>query len=149
VVRRIVLAVVVGLVAIQLVPYRVYNPPVTLEPAWDSPETRELVSRACLDCHSNETRVPWYGRVAPFSWLVRMHVDEAREEMNLSEMDHPQEEAHEAAEEVIEREMPPAYYVLLHPEAKLSDAERRALAIGLEATLGGEEDGHHDDDHHD
>jgi hypothetical protein len=139
---RSVLVLVVLLVLIQLVPYRVSNPPVTAEPSWDSPRTEELARRACFDCHSNEVVVPWYGYVAPVAWSVRRHVDEGRGEMNLSEMDRPQEEAHEAGEEVAEGEMPPGYYRLMHRSARLSDAERRELSTGLDATLGGEREGH-------
>jgi len=128
---------------IQLVPYRVVNPPVRQEPAWDQPQTRELAQRACFDCHSNEVRVPWYGHIAPVAWVVRRHVDEARAALNLSEMDRPQEEADDASEEVQEGAMPPGYYQLLHTGAQLTDAERRALAQGLAATLGGEHE--HDD----
>lgn len=152
--RRIILTLlalfVLLLVGIQLVPYRVQNPPVSQEPAWDSPQTRELAQRACFDCHSNEVKVPWYGHVAPVAWWLRDHVDEGRDALNFSEMDRPQEEAHEAGEEVLEGEMPLDNYLLLHPEARLTDGERRQLAAGLDATLGGEEEGgehgEHDDD---
>ncbi len=126
---------------IQLVPYRVENPPVRQEPAWDSPQTRELAQRACFDCHSNEVRVPWYGHVAPVAWVVRSHVEEARAELNFSEVDRPQREAHEAGEEVREGEMPPWYYTPMHPEAQLTEAQWSSLAAGLDATLGTEEAG--------
>ncbi|MEZ4321615.1 MAG: heme-binding domain-containing protein [Myxococcota bacterium] len=129
-------------VLIQLVPYRVSNPPVLQEPAWDSPRTAELARRACYDCHSNEVVVPWYGHIAPVAWLVRDHVDEGRAALNLSEMNRPQEEAHEAGEAVAEGEMPPAYYLALHPSARLTDAERAELQAGLDRTLGGEGGGH-------
>jgi len=124
--------------AMQLVPYRVENPPVLQEPAWDSPATEQLARRACFDCHSNEVRLPWYGKVAPGSWVLRQHVDEGREKLNLSEMNRYQEEAHESGEEVLEGEMPPLYYVLAHSEARLTDVEKQALARGLDATLGGQ-----------
>ncbi|MCA9566351.1 MAG: heme-binding domain-containing protein [Myxococcales bacterium] len=117
---------------------RVHNPPVTQEPAWDSPRTRELAKRACFDCHSNQVEVPVYGYIAPFSWIVADHVEEGRERLNFSEMDRPQKEAHEAGEVVQEGEMPPAYYTALHPGARLTAAETRELAAGLAATLGGE-----------
>lgn len=122
---------------IQLIPYRVHNPPVRQEPAWDSPRTEQLARQACFDCHSNEVETPWYGYVAPVAWVVRRHVDEGRSKLNFSEMDLPQEEAHEAGEEVAEGEMPPGYYRLAHAAARLSDPERRALVAGLDATLGG------------
>ncbi len=94
------------LLALQAVPYRVHNPPVVQGPAWDSPETEALARRACFDCHSNEVRVPWYGKVAPSAWIVRNHVDEGRAALNFSEMHRPQHEAHEAGEKVEEGCLP-------------------------------------------
>jgi len=122
----------------QAVPYRVQNPAVRQEPAWNSPETRALAERACFDCHSNQVKVPWYGHVAPVAWLVRYHVDEGRSKLNFSEFDLPQEDAHEAAEVVSEGEMPPGYYLTLHAESQLSSSELEQLTAGLQATLGGE-----------
>ena len=155
-IRFAVLALGVAVLLVQLVPYgRSHaNPPVTQEPNWDSPRTQELAARACLDCHSNETKWPWYSNVAPVSWRIQNHVDEGRATLNLSRMDRPQEDAHEAAEAVSSGEMPPKDYLLAHPEARLTQAERAELARGLAATLGGEaggkegrwSEGSHDED---
>lgn len=123
------------LVVMQLVPKgrNHTNPPVTLEPAWPSPEVRALAVRACFDCHSNETKWPWYASVAPASWLVEHHVEEGRGELNFSEFDKPQRHAKDAAEEVREGEMPMAGYVALHGEAKLSEAEKQRLVEAFAA----------------
>jgi len=128
---------VVTLVVIQVIPYGrpLPNPPVRVEPRWDSPRTRELAVRACYDCHSNEVVYPWYSHVAPVSWLVQRDVDEGRSKLNFSEWDLPQREAHEAAEEVQEGKMPMPIYLPLHPEARLTAAEQQALVRGLEATV--------------
>src|SRR5581483_2821093 len=67
------------------------NPPVTAEPRWDSPQTRELAARACFDCHSNLTTWPWYSNVAPISWLVQRDVDGGRSALNFSEWNKPQD----------------------------------------------------------
>ena len=151
--RKVVLwfavTVAVLLVLIQLVPYgRDHaNPSVAAEPAWDSATTRALAVTACFDCHSNETEWPWYTNVAPLSWVVQRDVDEGREVLNFSEWG-PGQEADEAAEAVREGEMPPASYLVLHPDARLSDADRQALIDGLIATFSGEggEGGGEDDD---
>ena len=132
--------VVVGL-AIQAVPYGrdQSNPPITGEPAWDSPETRALTVRACFDCHSNEVDYPWYSQIAPASWAVQSHIESGRSDVNYSEWDRPQEEADESAETVMDGEMPPAYFTrLTHADARLSDSERRRLIDGLIATFGTE-----------
>jgi Haem-binding domain len=126
------------LVAIQAVPYgrNHTNPPVRQEPNWDSPRTRELAVRACYDCHSNETRWPWYSNVAPFSWLLQYDVVEGRRELNYSRLDQPQREATDSAKELQDGDMPPSLYTLAHPEARLSAAERDELIRGLQATFG-------------
>lgn len=128
------------LVAAQFLPIgRVDNPPVTAEPAWNSPRTRELVVRSCFDCHSNESKRQWY-HLAPVSWLVAYDVAQAREHLNFSEWDREQEHADDAAEEVEDGDMPLPSYLLVHPAARLSDAERAELVAGLEATLAGAHD---------
>lgn len=135
-------AIVVVFLLIQLVPYgRDHtNPPVQGEPNWDSPETRALAKTACFDCHSNETSWGrWYESVAPASWLVQRDVDEGRQIVNFSEWNQGGQprEAEELMEVVQEGEMPPAQYLLLHPEAKLSRQQKAQLAAGLQATLRG------------
>jgi hypothetical protein len=129
---------IAAMLAIQLVPYgRDHaNPPVRTEPSWDSPATRRLAKQACFDCHSNETEWPAYARIAPVSWLVQHDVNEGRAVLNFSEWQRPQEEATEASEEVLEREMPPVPYRLMHALARLSAADRERLASGLAKTLG-------------
>ncbi|WP_041463895.1 heme-binding domain-containing protein [Pelodictyon luteolum] len=146
---KIVAISAAALIAIQFVPFGRghLNPPVTGEPAWDRPETRELFFRGCRDCHSNETIWPWYSNVAPLSWLTALDVSIGREKFNVSEWGRKsRNEGDEAAEEVREGKMPPWFYLPAHPEAKLSIEEKESLAKGLEATFGTkgghEENGH-------
>ena len=136
--------------AIQLVPYGRdhQNPPRAQEPEWDHPRTRELFFRACRDCHSNKTRWPWYSSVAPVSWLVQRDVEEGRSHFNVSERDGAQDHGDDAAELVREAEMPPWFYLPLHAEARLTDAERDELVAGLIATFREEETHVHDDHDH-
>ncbi len=112
------------------------NPPVERQVDWDSPQTKELFYRACADCHSNETKWPWYSKIPPASWLVVHDVNEGREKFNISAQDMG--EADDAAEAVLEGEMPMKIYTVMHPEARLTDAQRQALAQGLQKTFGGE-----------
>lgn len=126
-------------VVLQLVPYgRAHrNPPVQVTPNWDSAQTQELFARACADCHSNTTRWPWYSNIAPVSWLVQRHVDEGRSKFNVNVPGFGRE-ADEAANTVRKGTMPEPTYLPLHPEARLSAAERDALIRGLAATFGSE-----------
>jgi hypothetical protein len=129
---RIAVAVGAVLLGIQLVPVSRTNPPVeaTIEAP---PEVLAILKRACFDCHSHET--VWaapQSYVAPLSWLVAYDVAEAREEMNFSRWNAVTPKklaklAKQLPEEVEEKAMPPAIYLLAHPEAKLSDADRAAL----------------------
>jgi hypothetical protein len=129
---RVGVGAAVLFVVIQAIPYgRVHeNPPVTAEPKWGSPEVRALAVRACFDCHSNETRWPWYSFVAPVSWFVAHDVYDARDDLNFSEWDQPQE-SKKAAKLVRNRAMPLEAYLWLHSEADLTNDEREALARAL------------------
>ncbi|MGH9263079.1 MAG: heme-binding domain-containing protein [Acidimicrobiales bacterium] len=140
---RIVRMLVFGLaglfVLVQFVPYgRDHdNPPVTRDAPWIRAEGRRLAVAACYDCHSNETRWPWYSNVAPASWLVQNDVDEGRDELNFSEWDRDQD-ADDLVESVTDGSMPPRAYLLAHPSARLSDAEKEELLAALDALAAGE-----------
>ena len=112
------------------------NPPTTKEPAWDSPETKALIRRACFDCHSNETNWLWYSHVAPVSWLVQRDVNGGRSHLNFTEWDKPQKHAKDIPDVVKSGDMPPWFYLPMHPNAKLSDAEKRALIDGAAKSVG-------------
>ena len=126
---------VVGLIAIQLVPYgRDHtNPAVVSEPVWDSAATRATAVKACFDCHSNETKWPWYSNIEPMSWLVQRDVDEGRKRLNFSTWTEGQ--GAQAPFMVESGKMPPFQYLLAHPEANLSDADKSAFIEGLTATF--------------
>ena len=142
-IKIITISVVLLGVAIQFIPYsrNHTNPQMVQEPKWDTPKTRELFMRACADCHSSETKWPWYSNVAPISWLVQHDVDEGREHFNISNWLHQKKnKGDEAAEELREGDMPPLVYLPAHPEAKLSQTEKKELIQGLVNTFGEEDD---------
>jgi Haem-binding domain len=131
--------VAIGLFAlIQVIPLgrNHANPDVLNEPKWDSTDTRALFKRACFDCHSNETNWPWYSNLAPMSWMLQMDVDNARANMNFSEWDESNGiNADLIARKVANNEMPKARYLMLHPEARLTQAEKDQLIQGIRLTL--------------
>lgn len=116
------------------------NPPVvhglTLEAnVLVPPYVSRIINEACGNCHSNETRWPWYSRVAPLSWMIGNHVHEGRKTLNFSEWAKNGADfrvasivklsaACAAVEQGI---MPPRSYLVLHPEARLSASEKGAL----------------------
>lgn len=119
------------LVLAQALRFEHTNPPVEGDITAPA-DVRTLLRRACYDCHSNETVWPWYAHVAPASWLLAHDVSEGRDELNFSRWARYQparrlKKLKESAEEIAEGGMPPWYYRLMHPEARLSDPERERL----------------------
>lgn len=128
---KIFFGLVLVLVLCQLIPVERSNPPVTAEikaPAAVAP----LLRRACYDCHSNETVWPGYSRVAPISWLVASDVSEGRDHLNFSTWGElpaarQAKRLREIGKALGEGEMPPWYYLPMHPQARLKDAEKARL----------------------
>jgi hypothetical protein len=99
-----------------------------------------LLTRACYDCHSDRTRWPWYSRVAPASWIVARDVILGRKELNFSEWRsyYPQTRIRKLqwmGRVVRDRAMPPWSYRLMHPGARLTDADRAILDRWIESAL--------------
>jgi hypothetical protein len=118
-------------IAIQFIPVDRTNPPVQEDIA-TPPQVKAILKRACYDCHSHETNWPWFSHVAPVSWLLAWDVHEGREELNFSTWNQYSSKKRnkyikESWEEIEEGEMPPWFYLPLHPEASLSDQDRTVL----------------------
>ena len=112
------------LLCVQLVPVERGNPPVRRDAAAPA-AVDALLRAACYDCHSNETRWPWYARVAPASWLLARHVKEGRHELNFSDwpvVDFDAQDLllHDIAKALRAGKMPPRSYRLAHREARLT-----------------------------
>ena len=91
-----------------------------------------LIKSACYDCHSYQSKHPWYSDLAPVSWWVNDHIEEGREHLNFSEWGtySPKKKAHKAeegVEELEEGEMPLWSYQLGHSEATLNDSQKEML----------------------
>ncbi len=140
------LAIPAALLVIQFFQPDMSNPPV--DPAQDiqqvanpPAEVQAILKTACYDCHSNESAYPWYSRISPVSWWVADHINEGREALNFSTFGtlSPGDRAEvleEAAEKVNEGEMPLNSYTWMHPEARLTAAQRDLLTGWLNANGG-------------
>ena len=89
------------------------------------PKVDAIVHRACYDCHSNQTRWPWYSGVAPMSWLVISHVSDGRQVLNFEDWNAHHRQHHEPplddiCHQVQSGNMPIWNYLLLHSDARLS-----------------------------
>jgi dsDNA-binding SOS-regulon protein len=97
------------------------------------PENVQLtIQNACLDCHSNNTRYPFYDRIAPASWMVSKHVTEGKKELNFSEWGEMDaydkiKALEDIRQELEQNTMPLKAYVVMHREAKLSEEQKTAL----------------------
>ena len=86
---------------------------------------QHLLKSACYDCHSNESKYPWYTNIAPISWWVKDHINEGRDELNFSEWGTYKEKRQkhklkETIEVLEEGEMPLESYLIIHDEAKMT-----------------------------
>lgn len=137
---RVGVGVLIAALALaQLVPVERENPAVEAEVP-TTPEARALLVRACFDCHSNQVVWPWYSRVAPVSWLVAKDVREGRDELNYStwsryDAKKQRKLLKETLKEVDEGEMPLWIYLLGHPEARISTADRALLELWVAERL--------------
>ncbi len=118
------------------------NPPVkadliaTLNPP--APVAASLIA-ACYDCHSHQTKWPWYAHIAPVSWLVVKDTNDGRDALDFSEW--PTNDSETAADQldgmskkVTNNKMPPSKYTAIHQDARLTAEQRKTLTDWLDAT---------------
>jgi Haem-binding domain len=137
VVRSVLIVLVVIFLAIQLVPVDRTNPPfdvaVSLERTTPVPASvKAILDRSCKDCHSNETRWPGYGYVAPMSWLLVRDVGEGRDHLNFSEWGASdagtqRDSLIEMCRQVRRGNMPLKRYTWIHSSAKLTADDVKTL----------------------
>jgi hypothetical protein len=123
----------------QFIPAKRSNPPSTPAQSIDAivhvpPGVHAILTRACADCHSNQSVWPWYSHVQPTSWFVVGHVDNGRRHINFSTWVRPGKEPQDSIDrlkamcrEVQEGNMPLASYLLIHWDAKLSAGDTKLL----------------------
>ncbi|MEN8225165.1 MAG: heme-binding domain-containing protein [Bacteroidota bacterium] len=90
------------------------------------------IKTSCYDCHSDHTNYPWYAQVAPFSWIIDQHIDNGKQELNLSEygsLDAKQKISvlNDICEAISDSTMPPANYLMLHQDAALDADDITAI----------------------
>lgn len=109
---------------------------------------QNVLTEKCYDCHSNNTRYPWYIHIQPIGWWMASHIKDAKDHLNFSEFKTYNEKKAsrklaKLAEEVTEGEMPLKSYVWLHSEAKVTPAEIKAIndwvnSLGVVTEKGGD-----------
>ena len=135
--KKILIILFVLFIIIQFFRIDQTNPPVNKGMDFltikQTPETIATnIRNSCYDCHSNETKYPWYTNVQPVAWFMQNHIEEGRKHLNFSIYStyEPKRQAHkmeEAAEMVENGEMPLESYILGHSEAKLTDSQKAEM----------------------
>ena len=136
-------ALVVAFVAIQFVRPARTNPAVDesqtiFARTQMTPQVAAIFDRSCRDCHSNKTVWPWYTQVAPISWWLADHVNSGRKDLNMSEWgklarDRQDRKLRQICDEVTDGVMPLSSYTPMHPQAKLSEQDKKTLCDWTEA----------------
>ena len=143
--RLVVLAWVGVLVAIQLIRPARTNPPTdrsrTLTASMTvPPPALAVLERSCRDCHSNDTRWPWYSNVAPMSWMVIDHVNSGRRHFNYSDWaSHAPDKSRKILQDICDEtragSMPIGLYTILHRDARLTAADVNTLCAWTSEAL--------------
>ena len=139
---KLTLGVLIGVfILIQFIRIDKTNPPIDraidFSQIENSPiQVSAILKESCYDCHSHETKYPWYSNVAPVSWVLKNHVLEGREHLNFSLWgNYPADERAELMEKALEEieagKMPMNTFVWLHPKAIITPAKRAALLMWL------------------
>jgi len=132
--RKILVPIILILGVIQFIPHERETSAIDESAKFttDNVEVQNILDKACMDCHSNETTYPWYANITPVNFWLEGHVKEGHEHLNFSEWNsYTLEDQKHAAKEIVEvvgkKEMPMLFYWLIHWDAKLTDAERKTL----------------------
>ncbi|MBC7757676.1 MAG: heme-binding domain-containing protein [Phormidesmis sp. FL-bin-119] len=97
-----------------------------------SENIKAMIKTSCYDCHSNDTRYPWYAGIQPLAWWLDHHIEEGKGELNFSDfaafnIRYKSHKLDEIMEVINEREMPLTSYLLIHSGARLTDAQRKEI----------------------
>jgi hypothetical protein len=107
------------------------------------PAVKAILVESCYDCHSDNTRYPWYTRIQPIGWWMQHHVNAGIDELNFSQFGtytpkRAGKKLGETIKETKDREMPLTSYLVMHREARLTEAQIQLLvnwADGIHARI--------------
>ncbi|MBD3790264.1 MAG: heme-binding domain-containing protein [Campylobacterales bacterium] len=140
---KIIFAWIIGaLLLLQAIRIDIPNPPSHIDPKNEIQAPQEIMSMlktSCYDCHSYETKMPWYNNIAPISWEVRSHIKDGRAWLNFQEWNNYDEEKqqkiYDGIIKTINYSMPMPIYLSMHEEAKLTQAQRNTIKKWAQSNL--------------
>ncbi|MCF7807182.1 MAG: heme-binding domain-containing protein [Candidatus Marinimicrobia bacterium] len=129
--RIVIISIIAVFIILQLIPVNQINPPVVQKAVLPT-EVESILQESCFDCHSHETNWPWYSRIAPGSFLITHDVIEGRKHLNFSDFSNMDAfDSSDVADEILEvleeGSMPLSPYLVLHPNASLSNSETQII----------------------
>lgn len=135
--KKILLILLIAFVGIQFIRIDKSTPEVNAADDFiamtkPSEEVEQILRAACYDCHSYETKYPFYAEIAPISWWLGDHIEDGRKHLNFSiwgtyEAKRADHKLEECIEEVEKGKMPLSSYTITHGDAKLSDDQKELL----------------------
>ncbi len=135
--KQITFAIIFSIVFIQIFRIEKTNPIVEenknfISLSHSNDDINSLIKIACYDCHSNEVSYPWYSNIAPFSWWIKHHINEARSELYFSEWGYysrrkSDHKLKECIEMIKKNEMPINSYLIMNSKAKLNNNQKAKL----------------------
>lgn len=135
--KKIILGLAVILIGMQFFqPLRNQSDEVTashIERVYAVPQNvKAILTQSCYDCHSNNTRYPWYSRIQPGAWYMARHIKKGKEELNFSTFGDysarkQRNKFRAMAGQVKDGEMPLSSYTLIHRNAVLSQQDKQVL----------------------
>ena len=121
-------------VLLQAIQIEIPEPPKEIDPRNEIKAPQEIMGmlkRSCYDCHSYETKIPWYGQISPISLEVKSHIKNGRAAVNFQEWENydeaKKEKVYHGIVKTINFRMPMPMYLTMHEEAKLSQKEREVI----------------------
>ena len=131
--KKVILWITIPFIAIQFIDIEIpKTPDIKKDLNLKAPDrVISTLKRSCYDCHSYNTKYPWYSNIAPISWYVKSHIKKGREILNFSIwQSYTKEKKIDILEKIpkaIVIRMPMPTYLWLHKEAKLSKEDKRVL----------------------
>lgn len=99
-----------------------------------------ILKVSCYDCHSNNSRYPWYSELQPGAWFMAQHIKKGRDELNFDEFNNYSKRRKKAKiksiiSQIEKDEMPLKSYLLLHHDADLTPEQQKVLMQFFQSEL--------------
>jgi hypothetical protein len=140
--KQLLLWCVGMLIVIQAIQIDIPTPPASIDPKDEIQAPKEIMAMlktSCYDCHSYQTKMPWYGHISPISLEVKSHIKNGREAVNFQEWrsydEKKRAKIYEGIVKTINFRMPMPMYLIVHKEAKLTQKQRQAIKVWAKSHL--------------